>query len=258
MTDSIKLPSLARSLDGTTCLVTGGAGFIGSHLVDALLAQNVSVRVLDNLCTGFESNLEHLCENSNFEMLRGDASDPDVIEQAVAETARVWVFNQEEAPQLKLAIDGQLSNWVSSSGRAGGEMLYIDTSTPLFCKNGIEQQNPELMLQSAPSFLRWIIRLFFLKDVMTRYYNPRMVYTDIAANLYKEQQPGLVGDAVDIINRHLPAAESPLTVKEVKDYYREDKLIWTLFLAFRRLDRWLKTVFFRQRYEFILPGPIKR
>lgn len=181
-----------------------------------------------------------------------------VIEQAVAETAKVWAFNQKEAPQLTLAIDGQLSNWVSPSGRAGGEMLYIDTSTPLFCKNGIEQQNPELMLQSAPSFLRWIIRLFFLNDVMTRYYNPRMVYTDIAANLYKEQQPGLVGDTVDIVNRHLPAAEPPLTVKEVKDYYREDKLIWTLFLAFRRLDRWLKTAFLRQRYEFILPGPIKR
>lgn len=181
-----------------------------------------------------------------------------IIEQAVAETAKVWAFNRKESPQLTLAIDGQLSNWISPAGRAGGKMLYIDTSTPLFCKRGVEQQNPELMLQSAPGFLRWIIRLFFLSDVMTRYYHPRLVYTDIAANLYKEQKSELVGDTVDIINRHLPAGESPLTVKEVKNYYREDKWIWTLFLAFRRLDRWLKTACLRQRYEFILPGPIKR
>ena len=44
----------------------------------------------------------------------------------------------------------------------------------------------------------------------------------------------------------------------VEKYYKEDKLIWSLFLAFRKLDRWLKTVLFRKRYEFILPGKIKR
>jgi hypothetical protein len=49
-----------------------------------------------------------------------------------------------------------------------------------------------------------------------------------------------------------------LTEAEVTQYYRQDKLIWTLFLAFRRLDRWVTTKLFRRRYEFILPGKIKR
>jgi len=44
----------------------------------------------------------------------------------------------------------------------------------------------------------------------------------------------------------------------VEKYYREDKFIWTLFLALRRMDRWLTTTIFRKRYEFILPGKIKR
>jgi hypothetical protein len=49
-----------------------------------------------------------------------------------------------------------------------------------------------------------------------------------------------------------------LSVEEVKRYYREDKLIWRLFLLFRRMDRWLTTRVFGKRYEFILPGKIKR
>ena len=46
----------------TVALVTGGAGFIGSHLVDALLAENISVRVVDNYSTGRPENLAHLSE----------------------------------------------------------------------------------------------------------------------------------------------------------------------------------------------------
>ncbi len=47
-------------------------------------------------------------------------------------------------------------------------------------------------------------------------------------------------------------------MEEVKKYYREDKLIWTLFLAFRRIDRWLTIKLLRKRYEYVLPGKIKR
>ena len=137
-------------------------------------------------------------------------------------------------------------------------MVFIDTSTPLFRKNGVEQLDAELFLKSAPAFLRWVLRLFFLDDVINRYYDPRLVYMDLAANLYKEQQPALIPLAVEIINALVPDNMKPLTEKEVARYYRQDMLIWTLFLAFRRLDRWMITKLFRRRYEFILPGKIKR
>ena len=145
-----------------------------------------------------------------------------LIEQIVSNISNIWKFNQSSMPSLELAIDGQLSNWVCLEKEIGTEIVYIDTSTPLYRINGVEQLDPELLLQSAPSFLRWIIRLLFLKDVMNRYYDQRMVYIDLAANLFKEQQPDLILDTIDIINQRLSNNLKPLTMKEVEKYYREE------------------------------------
>jgi hypothetical protein len=188
--------------------------------------------------------------------------DPDSIKimigEVVSETAKIWAFNKTFEPNLKLAIDGQLSNWAWINEGGDPLLYFIDTSTPLYLKEGVEKQNPELLLQSAPGFLRWMIRMFFLEDVMTRYYDPVLVNTDLAGNLFKEQKPDLVPLALEIINSHLKGTGKSLTLKDIEKYYREDKLIWTLFLSFRKIDRWIKTSLLRRRYEFILPGKIKR
>lgn len=63
-------------------LVTGGAGFIGSHLVDALLAQGRVVRVLDNLSMGKRSNLP--LDNPRLRLIEGDVADAALVAQAVA------------------------------------------------------------------------------------------------------------------------------------------------------------------------------
>lgn len=59
-------------------LVTGGGGFIGSHLVDALLASGRKVRVLDNFSTGRPENLEHHAENPNLEVFKIDVAGNDL------------------------------------------------------------------------------------------------------------------------------------------------------------------------------------
>ena len=181
-----------------------------------------------------------------------------VMEKTVSELDKIWQFNQRRRPGLELAIDGQLSNWVIPDAEPHSQPFYLDTSTPLYRVDGVEQQDPEPLLSSTPGFLRWIIRLLFLDDVMNRYYVPRLVYTDLAANLYKEQRPDLVADAVDVINRTLPESESRLTVSEVDQYYKGDKRIWSVFLRFRKIDRWLQTKMLQKRYEYILPGKIVR
>jgi UDP-glucose 4-epimerase len=63
------------------CLVTGGAGFIGSHLVEALVARGHEVRVLDNLSTGFRDNLDAVAGKIDF--LEGDITDPQQVRDAV-------------------------------------------------------------------------------------------------------------------------------------------------------------------------------
>ncbi len=181
-----------------------------------------------------------------------------VIEKVAKEISKVWRFNTARTPGLALAIDGQISNWVHMGGGKDDGLLYLDTSTPLIKKAGVEQMDPEPLLKSSPSFLRWIIRWLFLDDVMNRYYDPRQVYIDIAANLYKEQRPDLIPAAIDVLNQYLIGESNPLSVREIEKYYRQDKMIWTLFLAFRKVDRWLTAKIMQRRYEFILPGRIKR
>ena len=62
-----------------TCLVTGGAGFIGSHLVDRLLDDGHSVKVIDNFSTGRPENLQHHQDHSRLEVLRADIADYPTI-----------------------------------------------------------------------------------------------------------------------------------------------------------------------------------
>jgi len=153
-----------------------------------------------------------------------------------------------------LSIDGQVSNWALVENN----LFYFDTSTPLFKINGAEQMNPELLLNSTPKALRWIISLFFLKEVMNRYYDLRLIYIDLIANLYKEQTPEYIVPAINLANDLLPKSIKKITRVEVAKYYKNDKLIWRLFLSFRRIDRWFSKNILRKQYEFILPGTIKR
>lgn len=67
----------------TKILITGGAGFIGSNLVDHFLNQGHQVNVLDNLATGFEHNISHHYSNPNFTFIKGDIRDLETCHQAV-------------------------------------------------------------------------------------------------------------------------------------------------------------------------------
>lgn len=188
-----------------------------------------------------------------------EAANEKIFHRICEQIDAVLEFNSRNRPKLELALDGQLSNWLFENGNVDpGTLLYVDTSTPLFRIDGVEQLDPELFLKSAPGFLRWIIRRLFLEDVMNRYYDRRQVLIDLAANLYKEQRSELLPLALQVINDFIGSEDEPIESDEIRKYYKEDKMIWTLFLAFRRIDRWLKTRILRQHYDFLLPGKIQR
>jgi UDP-glucose 4-epimerase len=70
-------------LQNKTVLVTGGAGFIGSHLVDRLMQRGCKVRVLDNLANGRVENISHHFDNDRFEFFQGSITDPFYVKKAI-------------------------------------------------------------------------------------------------------------------------------------------------------------------------------
>jgi len=62
------------------CLVTGGAGFLGSHICERLLERGDEVICLDNFFTGQRRNIEHLLDHRHFELIRHDVTEPILLE----------------------------------------------------------------------------------------------------------------------------------------------------------------------------------
>lgn len=89
----------------SACLVTGGAGFIGSHIAARLVADGVRVRILDNLSTGSLVNLEPIADRVEF--MEGDVTDPDAVRAAVEGIDTV--FHQAALPSVPLSIKDPLA-----------------------------------------------------------------------------------------------------------------------------------------------------
>jgi len=196
-------------------------------------------------------NKTDLCQNKLHALPQEDAL--KMIQNIFIEIKKIADFNKNNK-EIDLSIDGQISNWAL----VGKDLVYFDTSTPLFKIKNVEQMDPELLLNSTPRAMRWLIRRFFLQEVMDRYYDLRLIFIDLIANLYKEKKTVLIDDSIQLANALLGQNNDLITRKEIDKYYQNDKFIWQLFLALRRLDRWLTNRIFRKQYEFILPGKIER
>ena len=77
-------------LNRSRVLVTGGAGFIGSHLVDTLVSRGAEVVILDNLSSGKIDNISHHQGNPNVKFIKGDLLNPQDIELAVNDSEIVF------------------------------------------------------------------------------------------------------------------------------------------------------------------------
>lgn len=114
-----------------TILITGGAGFIGSHLTDALLSQGERVIVLDNYFTGKRENIEHHLGNSNFEVIRHDVVEPILLEvdevYHLACPASPIHYQFNPVKTIKTNVSGTL-NMLGLSKRVNSKFLLASTS----------------------------------------------------------------------------------------------------------------------------------
>lgn len=173
-------------------LVTGGAGFIGSHIVQTLLEQGASVRVLDNFSTGKRENLEpltHQFDKSQFEILEGDVRDPSLVEEAVRgievifhEAAFVSVPQSMEEPQTCFDVNIKGTSLLFDSARQAGVRRAVVASSAAIYGNAdslplVEETAPQPMSPYAVSkrvkemYAELFTASYGLEAVALRYFN---------------------------------------------------------------------------------------
>ena len=112
-------------------LVTGGAGFLGSHLCEKLLANGHEVVALDNLVTGCKSNIAHLSSNSKFEFIRHDVTFPVYLEVEgifnLACPASPKKYQSDPVQTLKTSVHGAI-NLLGLAKRTKAKILQASTS----------------------------------------------------------------------------------------------------------------------------------
>ncbi len=192
-----------------------------------------------------------------------------LVLKALREMKKVWSFN-EENKTFDVGLDGQISNFAVTNYNPNNpkidensQLIYIDTVPPFYRKNGVEAMEIELLTRSMPSFIRGLLKLIFLQDLIDRYYDWRLVLIDLVANFFKEQKSELIPSLIKVVNSFLREEASsfniePLTLEEIEKYYKSDKFIWVLYQRMRLFDRFIKTKLLRKKYDYYLPGKIER
>ena len=98
-------------------LITGGAGFIGSHLADALIARGDQVIALDNFSTGSTANIKHITKN--LEIIDGDIRNADLINETVKDVD--LIFHMAAALGVKTILESPLES--ISTNISGSEVV---------------------------------------------------------------------------------------------------------------------------------------
>jgi nucleoside-diphosphate-sugar epimerase len=113
-----------------TCLVTGGAGFIGSHLVTALVERGDAVRVLDDFSTGKHENLAHVADR--IELIEGDLRSADDCARAVADIA--FVFHEGAVPSVPKSVADPVT---SHAANVDGTFNLLEAARAAKCRRVI-------------------------------------------------------------------------------------------------------------------------
>jgi nucleoside-diphosphate-sugar epimerase len=226
-----------------TALVTGGAGFIGSHLVDALCSQGAKVTVLDDLSMGASANLAAI--KGNFEVINGDIRDRNLVRQAVQDQDFVFhlaayasVPYSIEQPELTNAInlESTLSLLAEASAARVKKVVFSSSSSVYGNLSEIAREDHPvrplspyaLQKYSSEQYVRMFSEFRGLPGTALRYFNvfgPRQSfsspYSGVIARfctaLLTHQPPVIFGDGQqsrdfvsvhDVVRANLLAAEN--------------------------------------------------
>jgi len=208
------------------CLVTGGAGFIGSRLVERLVARGEKVRVLDNFSTGLLSNLDRM--RHEIEVVFGDLNNPDVLREAVAGVERLfhlagppWTAEDLADPAARWAYPSETLQVLMAAREAGVRRLIYASSCGVYGSTGaLAVKEDDWVLPESPyGFAKLagelqcigFTSLYGLETVRLRYseiFGPRQCPT----SPYAQELPGIV--------KAMLAGQAP-ALGEKADQYRD-------------------------------------
>ena len=231
-------------------LVTGGAGFIGSHLTEELVRRGHSVRVADSLITGKRSNLDHI---PGVEFLEGDLADLSFARRAV--DGCEFVLHEAAIPSVprsvkdpitsnRANVDATLNVLVASRDAGVRRLVFAGSSsaygdTPTLPKHEGMPPGPlspyALQKVVGEQYLQMFTRLYGLETVTTRYFNvfgprqdPSSPYSGVisvfATALLDRRSPSIYGDGeqtrdftyvANVVDGVLRACEAPAASGEI-------------------------------------------
>ena len=233
-----------------TYLVTGGAGFIGSHLTEELVRRGHTVRVADSLITGRRANLDHV---PDAEFHEGDLADPDFAASVVMGCD--YVLHQAAIPSVprsvkdpitsnRANVDATLNVLVGARDAGVKRVVFAGSSsaygnTPVLPKREDMPPNPlspyALQKVVGEQYLQMFTRLYGLETVSIRYFNvfgprqdPTSPYSGVisvfATALLENRSPTIYGDGeqtrdftyvANVVDGVLRACEAPGASGEV-------------------------------------------
>lgn len=182
-------PFQYEDISGKYFLVTGGAGFIGSHIAEYLLEHGAKVRVIDNMISGLKSNIELFDQNPNYEFIEGDIRDLDFckkvckgIEYISHQAALGSVPRSLAEPENTNAsnVSGYLNMLIAAKENNVKRIVYASSSSVYGDSQGLPKVEEEIGNQLSPyavskysnELYAHVFRVNFdMKIVGLRYFN---------------------------------------------------------------------------------------
>lgn len=243
-------PPLAMSLT-TKCLVTGGAGFIGSNLAEELIRRGAKVTIIDNLSTGSRENLAEI--GGEFEFIEADLNDNGAVEKAVHGVD--VIFHQAALPSVPRSVDdptethqacvnGTFNLLLKARDAKVRRVVYAASSSAYGDQEvlpKVETMRPEPLSPYAAAKLmgEYYCRVFYevygLETISLRYFNvfgprqnPSSAYSGVISRfidaLMKDETPVIYGDGEqtrdftyieNVVQANLSASETTNGIGEV-------------------------------------------
>jgi UDP-glucose 4-epimerase len=204
-------------------LITGGCGFIGSHLCDALIKRGDSVVVLDNLSTGNKENISHLLRNPSFELHEGSILDSGAVEKTIASVdhvlhlaAAVGVFTIVEKPLESLKTNLRGTEIVLEASQKYGKPVLVASSSEIYGKNGgapLHEESDRIV--GSPLKSRWSYsEAKAIDESMAFFYHQEKKLPVRIVRFFNTVGPRQVGNYGMVVPRFVSAAlkDEPLTV----------------------------------------------